>query len=57
MATAKSPRPRRRSVPKVRKGQAKWPLTREKFTQLFNERLIRRGRREPDDGLRTPRPK
>jgi hypothetical protein len=39
MASAKSPRSRRRSVPKVRKGQAKWPLTREQFTQRFNERF------------------
>jgi multimeric flavodoxin WrbA len=39
MASTKSTRPRRRSVPEVRKGQAKWPLTREEFTRRFNERF------------------
>ena len=39
MASAKSKRSGRRSVPEVRKGQAKWPLTRTEFTRRFNERF------------------
>ena len=41
MATAKSKQKARRtrSVPKIRKGQGKWPLTREEFTRRFNDRF------------------